>query len=131
MREYTFSESDRELIREQRYNHPHARVRQKLDVLWLKSKGLSNEEIVRLSEHPRRTVQRYLEEYFTGGLHATFEVRFHSQESKLAPFADDLRQYFDEHPPRCARQAQKVIFERTGVWRGLTQVRQFLKKTAN
>lgn len=128
MREYVFSESDLADIRRHRLAHPSELVKRKLDVLWLKAKGLSNEEVVRLTELPRRTVQRHLAEFFEGGLAATFEDRSYAPQSDLDAFADQLREHFDAHPPRSVRQAQKAIQEVTGLRRGLTQVRRFLKK---
>jgi hypothetical protein len=45
---------------------------------------------------------------------------------------DDHRQsledYFLEHPPRSAAEAQKAIEELTGIRRGLSQVRAFFLK---
>src|SRR5262249_10480207 len=38
-----------------------------------------------------------------------------------------VEEYFWDHPPRSTKHAAKVIFEQTGVRRGLTQVRAFLK----
>jgi hypothetical protein len=38
-----------------------------------------------------------------------------------------VEEYFWDHPPRSTQEAAKVIFEQTGVRRGLTQVRAFLK----
>jgi transposase len=38
-----------------------------------------------------------------------------------------LEEYFRAHPPRSAKQAQAVIERQTGIRRGLTQVRHFLK----
>jgi transposase len=38
-----------------------------------------------------------------------------------------LEEYFWDHPPRSTNEAVAVIAERTGIRRGLTQVRQFLK----
>ena len=39
-----------------------------------------------------------------------------------------LEAYFLENPPRTAREAQAAIERLTGVRRGLSQVRAFLKK---
>ncbi len=37
-----------------------------------------------------------------------------------------LEEHFRQHPPRSLRQAQQTIEQRTGLHRGLTQVRRFL-----
>jgi transposase len=38
-----------------------------------------------------------------------------------------LEEYFWDHPPRSTKEAAAVIEQQTGLRRGLTQVRQFLK----
>src|SRR5262245_28455980 len=129
MRHLPFSEDDLAAIREQRFSHPHPRIQQKLEVLWLKSKSLPHAQIVRLTGLSRRTIQRYLNEYYQGGLSATLEVRFVKPQSALIDHGELLRQHFTEHPPRSTREAQRDIERLTGIHRGLTQVRMFLKKT--
>jgi hypothetical protein len=46
----------------------------------------------------------------------------------LTDHQTSLEDYFLENPPRSTRAAQAAIEEQTGVRRGLTQVRAFLKK---
>jgi hypothetical protein len=41
MRRFTFTPEDLATIRRDRYQHPHPRVQQKMEDLWLKSQGLS------------------------------------------------------------------------------------------
>jgi len=36
-----FSEADQEALNQGRYHHEHPRVRQRMEVVWLKSQGLS------------------------------------------------------------------------------------------
>jgi transposase len=128
MRHLNFSEDDLATIREQRFSHPHPRVQQKLEVLWLKSRAVPHAEIVRLTGLGRRTIQRYLNEYHQGGLPATLEVRFVKPQSALTDHVELLREHFAEHPPRSTREAQRDIERLTGIRRGLSQVRLFLKK---
>src|SRR3954470_12173231 len=113
MRELTFSADDLATIRDQRFAHPHPRVQQKLEVLWLKSKALPHAEIVRLTGLGRRTIQRYLQEFYHGGLDATLEVRFAKSQSQLANHTQRLAEHFASHPPRDAREAQQAIVELT------------------
>jgi transposase len=128
MRRFHFSDEDLAILREQRFSHPHPHIQKKLEVLWLKSKGVAHIEIARLTGLGRRTIQRYLSEYDEGGLSASLEVRFAQPQSQLSNHVDLLRQHFAEHPPRSTREAQRDIERLTGIHRGLTQVRVFLKK---
>lgn len=128
MRHFTFTPDDLAVIRHERYHHPHPHVQQKFEVLWLKSQGCTQQEIARLAAVSRRSVQRYLDEYAEGGVARLREVRWLGKPNALAAHASTLEDYFVEHPPRSAREAQAAIERETGVQRGLTQVRVFLKK---
>ncbi len=128
MREFVFTDADLAALRHERFHHPHPRVQEKMEVLWLKSRGLAHTEIARLTDLSRRTVQRYLDEYLAGGVAALRRVKFHRPPSDLAAHAGTLTDYFLENPPRSAREAQQVIEDLTGARRSLTQVRVFLHR---
>lgn len=128
MRSFSFTPEVLDALRRERYAHPHPRVQQKLEVLWLKSNGLTHEEIARLADVSRRSVQRYLDEFLEGGLDRLRRVPWQGPTSELAPHQAALEDYFLENPPRSAQEAQAAIEAQTGVRRGLTQVRAFLKK---
>ena len=128
MRRFTFTPDVLAAIRHDRYHHPHPRVQQKMEVLWLKSHGCTHEDIARLAAVSRRSVQRYLDEFAAGGLERVRRLAWQGQASELAAHHASLEDYFLAHPPRSAREAQAAIEQQTGVRRGLTQVRAFLKK---
>src|SRR5262244_2054511 len=120
MRRFSFTPEDLDSLRHERYHHPHPRVQQKMEVLWLKSQGLTHEEIARLADVSRRSVQRYLDEFADGGL------PWKGRPSELADHQASLEDYFLDNPPRSTREARDAIEQQTGVRRGLTQVRAFL-----
>jgi len=128
MRRFTFTAEDRDAIRHARYHHPHPRVQQKMEVLWLKSQGLTHQDIAHLADVSRRSVQRYLDEFLDGGLQRIRRLPWKGKASELAAYQVSLEDYFLEHPPRSTREAQAAIERETGIRRGLTQVRAFLKK---
>ena len=128
MRRFTFTSEDLDAIRHERYHHPHPRVQQKMEVLWLKSRGLTHEDIARLADVSRRSVQRYLDEFADGGLARLRRLPWKGKANELATHQASLEDYFLEHPPRSTREAQAAIERQTGVRRGLTRVRAFLKK---
>lgn len=127
MRRFTFTTDDLDSIRHERYHHPHPRVQQKLEVLWLKSQGCTHEEIATLADVSRRSVQRYLDEFADGGLERLRRLPWKGKANELAEHHVSLEDYFLDNPPRSTREAQAAIHEQTGVRRGLTQVRAFLK----
>ena len=128
MRTFTFSAAVLAEIRHDRYHHPHPRVQRKMEVLWLKSQGLTHADIARLADVAPRSVQRYLDDFEHGGLDRVRQLNWQGKACALDEHQPSLEAYFLEHPPRSAREAQAAIEERTGVRRGLSQVRAFLKK---
>jgi transposase len=127
MRSITFTADDRQALTHDRYHHPDPRVRRKMEVLWLKSHGLPHDRIAAYADVSRRTVQRYLDEYQQGGLPRLRRCRWHHPQSVLVGHESSLEEHFRKHPPRSAKQARAIIEQQTGVRRGLTQVRHFLK----
>src|SRR5271165_2239677 len=127
MRVFTFSDEDLKAIDSDRYHHPHPHVQRKMEVLWLKSHALPHQQIADLAGVSLRTVQRYLDEYLEGGLKRVRRCPWHGPKTVLLQHEQSIQEYFWDHPPRNTKEAAKVIFEQTGVRRGLTQVRAFLK----
>ena len=44
MLQLEFSEADKGALTHERYHHPHPRVQQRMEALWLKSQGLAHQE---------------------------------------------------------------------------------------
>ena len=128
MRHFTFTPAVLVALRHDRYHYPHPRVQQKMEVVWLKSQGCTHEDIARLAAVSRRSVQRYLDEFAAGGLERLRRLPWKGKPNELAAYQASLEDYFLEHPPRSPREAQAAIEQQTGVRRGLTRVRAFLKK---
>jgi transposase len=128
MRLFNFTPEVVAEIRHDRYHHPHPRVQRKLEVLWLKSRGLTDAEVAELADVSPRSVQRYLDEFQTGGLEQICRLGWKGKECALDEHRDSLEDYFLQHPPRSANEAQQAIEQLTGIRRGLSQVRAFLKK---
>ena len=127
MRQFSFTAEEVQAIAHDRYHHPHPHVQRKMEVLWLKSHGLPHDQIATLAGVSLRTVQRYLDEYLEGGLPRVRRCNWHGSQSALAEQEQSLEEYFWDHPPRTTKEAVAVIAQQTGIRRGLTQVRAFLK----
>src|SRR3954469_5865170 len=127
MRVFTFTDDDLKAIAHDRYHDPHPHVQRKMEVLWLKSRGLPHQQIADLAGVSLRTVQRYLDDYLQGGLKQARRCKWRGPQTVLLQNKQSIEEYFWDHPPRSTKEAAKVIFEQTGVRRGLTQVRAFLE----
>jgi transposase len=128
MRTFTFSEAVVAEIAHDRYHHPHPRVQRKMEVLWLKTRGLTHADIARLAGVSPRSVQRYLDEFEQGGLGRIRQLHWRGKPCELDRHQPCLEDHFLQHPPKSAREARQAIERLTGIRRGLTQVRAFLKK---
>ncbi len=128
MREFRFSVEELATIRKERLANPSLRCRQKFDVLAMKSQGLTHEMIAQIVGISRRTVQRYLDEYLESGLAGVALVSVPPPRGALLQHQALLEDHFNDHPPATVAQAQADTERLTGVRRGLTQVRLFLKK---
>lgn len=123
-----FTEEDIKELDYQRYHHPHPRVQKKMEVVLLKARGLSTEQVAQCVAICQNTVRSYLREYERGGIEVLKQVRFRQPESELQAHQSTLEGHFREHPPTSIAQAAKVIEQRTGIKRSEVQVGIFLKK---
>ena len=128
MSRIAFTDDDLSAIAFDRYYHPEPFVQRKMEVLWLKSQGLAHHDIARLAGVSRASVQRYLREFLTGGLDAIRRYPWKGQRSALDSHRASLEEHFRQHPPRSVKEARHVIEQRTGLRRGETQVRRFLRR---
>ena len=129
MRRFTFSPDILAAIGHDRFHHPHPRVQRKMEVLWLKAHALGHADIATLAAVSPRSVQRYLDEFARGGLDRVRRLGWKGKANALDGHRASLEDYFLNNPPRSAGEAQQAIERLTGVRRGLSQVRAFLKKT--
>jgi transposase len=103
------------------------RVQRKLEVLWLRSHGLRHDQIGVDADASRRTVQRYSDDSPEGGLQRLCRGRRSQPRTALVEHEVSLEEHLEAHPVRSIEQAHAVIEQTTGIRRGLTRVRHFLK----
>jgi len=128
MIEIHFTEDEIRQLRQQHLDHPDARVRVKMEAVLLKSEGLAHGRICRIVGISENTLRSYLRAYQQGGIEKLQEQRPpRPARSELSAHRAALEAYFRQHPPATAKEAAAKIEELTGIHRGLTQVREFLK----
>lgn len=128
MLQLTFTPEQVQTIKHQRFHHPHPRVRLKMEVLWLKSKGLSHAQIQDLAEVSVNTMLGYFREFLEGGIERVMETRFYQPASELDPYAPTIQEAFEKNPPADVHEAQDRIEQLTGIRRCPTQIRKFLHR---
>jgi transposase len=111
----------------ERYHHPHPRVQRKMEVLYLKSQGLSHREIKRIGRISENTLLGYLRDYQAGGIERLKAIRYRCPHSALAEHHSTLAAYFAAHPPASVNEAMAQIEALTGLKRSPNRVRVFMK----
>jgi len=125
-----FSLTTIEQLQYEKRHHPHPRVRQKMEALFLKSQGMPHNQICQLvGIGGRATLVRYFREYQKGGLDGLRQLNFRKPESILVSHRDQIEEAIASNPPASIKQARVLIEKTTGIKRSTTAVYKFLKKT--
>jgi transposase len=121
------TEEQQRIVDEERSSHPNLRIREKMLVIWLLHSGLTRWKAAEIVGVSRVTVQRYVVAFREGGLDRLRQSNANRPTSEMAAYRDLIRQSFEERPARTVAEAGDRIFELTGLRRGPSQVRKFLK----
>jgi len=121
------TEEQQRIVNEERTSHPDLRVREKMLVLWLLHCGTTRQKAAEVVGLGRATVHRYVVAFREGGLDGLRRCDRHRPVSELAAYREVIRESFDMQPARTMAEACDRIFRLTGLRRGPSQVRKFLK----
>ncbi len=119
--------TEQEIVASERYSHPELRVRRKMLVLWSVHTGLTRAQAGQVAGLGRATVQRYLAAYRDGGLDGLRRWNVVGPVSDLTEHTETIRASLTDKPVRTIAEAADRIEQLTGLKRGLTQTRVFLK----
>jgi transposase len=128
MMQMEFSQAEIDQLYQERMNHPHPRVRQMMEVLYLKALKVTHQEICRITRISAKTLRRYLQLYQEGGIEALKQLNFYQPQSQLQAHEGRIRQAFEAKPPATVKEARAKIEALTGLRRSLSQIRTFMKK---
>jgi transposase len=121
------TEEQQRIVDEERSSHPNLRIREKMLVIWLLHSGLTRRKAAEIVGVSRVTVQRYVVAFREEGLDGLRQSNANRPKSEMAAYRDLIRQSFEERPASTVAEAGERIFELTGLRRGPSQVRKFLK----
>ena len=116
------------IVNEERSSHPHPRVREKMLILWLLHCGLTRQNAAEIAGVGRATVQRYVAAFRDGGLDGLRRWDVKGPVSEMAAYRDLIRASFEQAPVRTIAEACDRLHQLTGLRRGPSQVRAFLKE---
>jgi transposase len=128
MIQIAFTEAEIAALDYERYRHPSPHVQKRMEVVYLKSQGLSHQEIARLCRISRQTLVTILHLYQQEGIERLKCFHFAGQPSALNEHQSTLEAHFRSHPPRTVAEAQATIEQLTGIRRSPTQIRAFLTR---
>ena len=117
-----------QIVNEDRSSHPNLRIREKMLVVWLLHTGITRRKAAEIGGVGRATVQRYVATFREGGLDALRRSNYNGPVSELVAYRDLIRESFEKRPAHTVAEASERIFQMTGLRRGPSQVRKFLKE---
>lgn len=120
-------EEQQRIVDEERSSHPNLRVREKMLVLWLLHQGITRQKAAEIVGVGRATVQRDIVAFREGGLDGLRRENHNRPVSEMAAYRELIRESFQKQPARTVAEAGERIFQLTGLRRGPSQVRKFLK----
>src|SRR5271168_447063 len=121
------TDEERRVVNEERTSHPNERIRERMLVLWLLHNGVTRQKAADIVGVGRATVQRYVAAFRDGGLDGLRRWDPNRPESEMAAYRELLRESFEIQPVHTVAEACERIFQLTGLRRGPSQVRKFLK----
>jgi transposase len=122
-----FTSEQIDALHHERFHHPHPRVQLKMEAVYLKSQGLPHHVICHLARISENTLRSYLRQFQEGGIERLKRTDWEGTEGELDEHRETLEDHSRNNPPRSTAQAAAEIERITGIRRGLTQVRKFLK----
>ncbi len=96
-------------------------------VLWLLHNGVTRQKAAEIVGIGRATVQRFVAAFRDGGLDGLRRWDPNRPESKMVAYRELIREPFEKQPVHTVAEACERIFQLTGLRRGPSQVREFLK----
>jgi transposase len=121
------SDEEQDVVNEERISHPNERIRERMLVLWLLHNGVTRQKAAEIAGVGRATVQRFVAAFRDGGLDGLRRWDPNRPESEMAAFRESIRESFEKQPARTVAEAGERIFRLTGLRRGPSQVRKFVK----
>jgi transposase len=121
------TEEEQRVVNEERESHPNPTVRRRMLALWLLHCGLTRGEAAKIALMGRATVERVVDAYRNFGLDGLRRWNRKGPTSELAAYRDLIRESFEKEPVRSVAEAADRIEKLTGLRRGPTQVREFMK----
>jgi transposase len=129
MRTINLSTSETDKLNYERYHYPDPIVQKRCHAVYLKKAfSKSNKEIALIVDASRNSVSNWVNIYGRGGFDQLCKVGYGTNTSKLDNHSTSILESFRIAPPMNAAEASSRIKALTGIERGITQVKKFMKR---
>ena len=126
-----FTEEEKDVLKrtkKETASNTHSIIRNRVEVVYLKSLGISNKLIEKIVLVSHTTVTNYLKLYQKGGIESLKQLNYKGQRSKLHDFSEEIIASIEQDPVGSLKEARARIAEITGIELCLTQVKEYLDK---
>jgi transposase len=124
------SEKEIRVLIYKRFREANPLIQKSLHAVYFKSQmPLSNEYIGLILDVHRNSVDRWIHNYLKSGLSGLIRLNYASAESELELYKEIIKENISEDYIQTTAEFPRRIFTLTGVSRGRTQVRKFIRKT--
>lgn len=103
-------------------------IRQRMQVIYLRGIGMKPGACAQAAGVHRNSVTRWVKVYMESGLEQLQQHAAYRPQSNLVIHRGKIKEDFERHAPRSIKEACHRIHQLTGLKRGPTQVRHFIKR---
>ena len=121
------SETDLQVAKYLKSHSKSRFIRDRMHVLYLRGKGHKPGVCAQMAMVSPNSVTRWIKTYIQSGLHGLQQLNNYRPKSELVYYRSTIKLDFSKDPPQSVGQAAARIERLTGLKRGSTQVRHFLK----
>ena len=121
-----YSEEEKNIFQQLRYNYPDERIMRRFEILWLHACGQFVPEIATIVLLNPYTVRNVINMYKKGGIELVTTIDSNHPKSDLDKHKTSLIEEFTLRPPATAKEAAARIEKLTGIKRSPGRVRIFM-----
>ena len=121
------STADIEAVNYERFHHPSPIVQKRMHVIFLKAHHFAHHEIALMAGLHPNSVTNTLKTYTQDGLEALKKLNYRKPQSQLSAHQSTIEAHFKAQPPLSVAEAGARIEEMTGLKRGPSQVRAYMR----
>lgn len=121
------SEAEMTTLKYYKKYHTSWLIRLRMQVVELRCRRMAAKDIVQLLDVHPSSITNWVKMYIADGVKGLLKVESYRPQSDLVTYRDQILEAFKKQAPTSIGQAAKRITQLTGLSRGLTQIRYFLK----